>query len=65
MERRDWLKELRLEKGLTQMEVATRVQISLRFYQMIEQGVKTPSVDNARKISNLIGFDWGRFYKEI
>lgn len=58
MKRRNWLKQLRLEKGLTQDEVAKKVPITLRYYQMIEQGVKEPSVLVANRISEVIGFNW-------
>lgn len=62
MKRRDWLKEIRLSKGLTQVEVADQVEISLRFYQMIEQGVKTPSIKNAMKIGDLLEFDFIKLF---
>ncbi len=39
------LRELRAEKGLTQEETAEALNISLRYYQMLERGEKTGSVD--------------------
>lgn len=36
---------LRLQKGLTQEETAERLDISLRYYQMLERGEKTGSLD--------------------
>lgn len=38
---RENLKRARKEKGLTQQEVADRLDISLRYYQQIEQGART------------------------
>lgn len=39
------LRALRAQKGLTQEETAERLNISLRYYQMLERGEKLGSVD--------------------
>lgn len=39
------LRNLRLRRGLTQEETADRLNISLRYYQMLERGEKLGSVD--------------------
>lgn len=35
------LRQARIDKGLTQAEVADRLEISLRYYQNIEAGTRT------------------------
>lgn len=59
---RHWLKELRLDKGLTQQNVAERSNIERSYYTMIEKGNRTPSVEVAKRISLVVGFDWTIFF---
>ncbi len=59
---RSWLIEARLQKGLTQKEVAELVQISQPSICDIEQGNKTPRPDTAKRIAKVLGFDWTRFF---
>lgn len=60
---RDWLKKLRLEKKLTQQNVADRSEIERSYYTMIEKGNRTPSVQVAKAIALVIGFDWTIFFE--
>ena len=60
---RDWLKELRIQKGLTQEKVAEQVNIKRADYSMIESGTRTPSVSLAKSIAEIIGFDWTIFFE--
>lgn len=60
---RDWLKELRIQKGLTQEKVAEQVNIKRAYYSMIESGTRTPSVSVAKSIAEIIGFDWTIFFE--
>jgi putative transcriptional regulator len=59
---RSWLKEMRLQKGLTQYEVAKKAKIERSYYTMIELGNRTPSVYVAKKIGKAIGFNWTIFF---
>lgn len=49
------LRGLRAENGLTQEETAETLNISLRYYQMLERGEKTGSVDILVAISRTLG----------
>lgn len=60
---RDWLKELRVKRKLTQEEVARLSGISRSHYTHIEQGNKTPSVDVAKAIAKTLKFDWVIFFE--
>lgn len=59
---RNWLIDLRGKK--TQQLIADQCGISQNFYSWIEQGKRTPSVDVAKKIAAVLGFEWTRFYDE-
>lgn len=49
------LRSLRAERGLTQEETSETLNISLRYYQMLERGEKTGSVDILIAISRTLG----------
>jgi DNA-binding XRE family transcriptional regulator len=49
------LKEIRLELGLTQQELAFRTNMSLTQIRNIETGRAIPSIENALKIKNVLG----------
>lgn len=61
---RAWLKELRLEKGLTQYDVANASNIKREYYTMIEIGKRLPSVNVAKSIAEVIGFEWTIFFDD-
>lgn len=60
----DWLKKYRLHTGMTMKDVADVVGITQVSYWQIEHGICKPRVDNAKKIANLLGFDWRLFYPD-
>jgi len=59
---RNWLREIRADKS--QEYVAKVVGISQQMYSWIERGERTPSVEVAKKIAAVLGFDWTRFYED-
>ena len=56
-ETRDWLKELRKEKGLTVRKIAPMVGISFSHYNDIENGRRNPSLPVAIRMSDFLKFD--------
>ncbi|WP_313893892.1 helix-turn-helix transcriptional regulator [Psychrobacillus sp.] len=60
---REWLKEYREERGLTQGETAQLSGISRSYYTNIEQGKRNPTVDVAKKIAKTLKFDWVIFFR--
>lgn len=62
---RTWLKELRLQRGLTHDSVAEKCEIERAYYTMIESGSRTPSVKVAKSIGEAIGFDWTIFFEHL
>jgi putative transcriptional regulator len=51
MTRREWLKDLRKEKGMTVREIAPLLDVSWTHYSDIENGRKNPSLQLAVRIS--------------
>lgn len=62
--KRDWLKEIRLAKKVTQGEVADACGISRSYFTQIELGIRRPSPDLAIAIADELNFDWTRFFIE-
>lgn len=58
----EWLKDLRIEKSLTQVQVAEKAKIKRTTYSSIEQGRRNPSVKNAMRIAEVLEFDWTIFF---
>lgn len=63
---REWLKEIRISKNKTQAEVAESAGISANYYCYIETGARGKPLrqPTAKKIANVLGFDWIQFYKD-
>ncbi|HOQ07045.1 MAG TPA: helix-turn-helix transcriptional regulator [Clostridiales bacterium] len=56
---REWL--IRLRGKRSQAEVAAECGVSQQFYSAIELGERRPSVEVAKKIAAVLGFNWTRF----
>ena len=61
--KREWLRDLRTDRNLTQTDVARMLNISMDHYQRIEYGQRNPSSILARKIAVLFDFPMERFYE--
>ncbi|MGG1199702.1 helix-turn-helix transcriptional regulator [Bacillus inaquosorum] len=62
MKQRTWLLHIRTKAEMTQEEVANRADIKRPYYSQIESGVRRPSVQVAKKISEVLEFDWALFF---
>lgn len=60
----NWLKAIRIERGMTQNEVAHRAKIAQPTYTNIETGKRNPSVMTAKLIADILGFDWTEFFEK-
>lgn len=47
---------------MTQEDVSSKCDITRQFYSMIENEERDPSVLKAKKIAEVLGFDWTKFY---
>ena len=62
---RHWLKIARRESNnLTQNQLAKLADISRTMVTEIENGNANPSVEVAKRIATVLGFDWTLFYQE-
>lgn len=56
------LLEKRKKKNLTQEEMADLLGISRQYYNALENGSRTPSIDMAKKMAEKLGFEWTIFF---
>ena len=61
---REWLKISRLDKNLTQGQVAESAGISRAYYTEIENNIKNPSVGTAKRIADILNFSWTCFFSD-
>lgn len=64
MTERNWLVALRKKAGLNQKEAAFRSGIKQPSYCEIEKGKSTPRIYTAKRIAEVLGFDWTLFFEE-
>ena len=57
------LKHLRKAKHMTQDELAQKIGIERVSYCNIENGKRRPSVEVAKKIAEVLDFDWTKFFE--
>lgn len=61
---REWLKDIRKNKGIEVETISIECGISQSYYSLIETGKRNPSVILAQRIGNLLDFEWTRFYNK-
>ncbi|MBS3885583.1 MAG: helix-turn-helix transcriptional regulator [Dethiobacter sp.] len=61
---RDWLKNMRVNQGYTQADIAEMACVDVTMISKIELGERRPSVEVAKKIANVLGFNWTLFYQD-
>ena len=49
------LREIRKEKGYTQVDMARQVGVSITAYQLWENNVSTPNAENMKKLKKVLG----------
>lgn len=60
--KRAWLINFREKAGFTQEEVANLCNLPRSTYAQYEVGRRNPTVENAQKIGNALGFNWPLFF---
>ncbi len=61
--KRIWLITYRLNHGLTKSKVAKMLNISQPAYIAYELGTRTPKPAKAKKLGEILDFDWTKFYE--
>lgn len=57
------LKSIREEHGMTQEKLANEIGKTRTLITSIESGDSKPSVVTAKKIAEVLGFDWTNFFE--
>lgn len=57
-------REKREKAGFTQEYLAEKLGVSRQAISKIELGLSKPNVQNAKKLGELLGFDWTEFYND-
>ncbi|MBA4538119.1 helix-turn-helix transcriptional regulator [Bacillus aquiflavi] len=60
---RVWMKKIRMNKSLTQEDIAEQCKISRSYYTHIENGTKTPTVPVAKRMANFFDCEWTIFFE--
>lgn len=61
---RQWLRDIRLQAGYNQSELAKILEVSKSYISEIENGNRTPSGMKAYKIAKTLEFKMERFYED-
>ena len=61
---RNWLREIRLSSNISQEQIITEANITRQAYWLIENDQRNPSVETAKAIARVLGFNWTRFFEE-
>lgn len=61
---RTWLKDIRVEAGLNQEDVSNQAGINRSLYGHIETGKRNATVMNAKRIAEVLDFEWTLFFEE-
>ncbi len=56
------LKSCRVENGYKQTDLADKLGIRQSSYSMIENGKRPLSVSNAKKLGDIYGIEWWKFF---
>jgi putative transcriptional regulator len=62
---RYWLKQMRIAKGLTQLQVAEKSGISRSYYADVERGIANAGGGAAKSIADTLGFDMSLFFTDV
>lgn len=64
MKKRYWLINYRKRKGLSQANVAEKIEVTQQMYNYIENNKRNPSTKLAKKIADVLNFSWTKFYED-
>lgn len=59
---RVWLKKMRTDKRMTQEQFAKHLNIPPTTFAAYEQGIRNPTVRQAKRISRKLGVEWTIFF---
>ncbi|MGQ0419115.1 helix-turn-helix transcriptional regulator [Bacillus sp. HC-Mk] len=56
------MRQARLVKGITQQEMAIKLNVHVDTYRKMEKNPDEVTIGNAKKISNLLGFSYDQIF---
>ena len=59
----NWLEDIRKNNVKTETAVAKLCGITPQYYNYIENGKRRPSVQVAKRIADVLGFEWTKFFE--
>ncbi|MBS4214284.1 helix-turn-helix domain-containing protein [Neobacillus rhizophilus] len=62
--KREWLIKLRKSKKMTQKHISSAAFIDRAYYAQIESGIRNPSINVAKSIAHVLGFNPIKFFQE-
>ena len=57
------LKKIRLEKGMSQGDIAKKLGVHRSYISGIERGIRNPTVKNVEKLADALGVDVSELFK--
>lgn len=64
MKQRELIRNRRIEKGLTEIQVAQFAGITQGAYSHIESGRRNPSIKVAKRLAKVLEMDWTEFFRD-
>lgn len=61
--KREWLEKIRLDKGLSQEQMALILKIPASTYSMYECRTRNPKVSEAKRLAKILKIEWTKFYE--
>lgn len=61
---RTWLRSIRLMKGYSEKKLAEAINVAQSVYHRYETGERRPTVQTAKAIGRVLGFDWTLFFPD-
>ncbi|MGI6326691.1 MAG: helix-turn-helix transcriptional regulator [Saccharofermentanales bacterium] len=61
---RVWLIERRKKQQMTQLAVARKIGITRAYYAQLELASRSPSIKVAKKLADVLDFEWTVFYND-
>ena len=58
------LKNARYNKGISQSDIAGKINVTTQYYNLLENGHRKPSPERAQKIAEILSLDWSGFYDD-
>src|SRR5699024_2979718 len=58
------LKNARYNKGISQSDIADKINVTSQYYNLIENGHRRPSPERAQKIAEILSLDWSGFFDD-